>query len=103
MCVCVQARQNFGIVEMDGLVFVLGGENEETELLTMEVFDPHFKTWTTQTSMTMVRKVGHTHTNVSQKKCVSPVSLSHSLSPWSLSLSLSTPPSLLDRLLCLHE
>lgn len=54
---CVQARQNFGVVELDGLIYVLGGESEEAELTTVEVFDPHFKTWKMQTSMTMIRKV----------------------------------------------
>lgn len=53
----LQARQNFGVVELDGLIYVLGGENEETELITVEMFDPHFKTWKMQTSMTMIRKV----------------------------------------------
>lgn len=48
---------------MDGLIYVLGGENEDTEvLLTMEVFDPHLNTWTTQTSMTTVRKVRQNNT-----------------------------------------
>lgn len=54
-----QARQNFGVAELDGMIYVLGGEDEDIELLTVEVFDPHFNTWTTQTSMTMVRKVRH--------------------------------------------
>lgn len=53
----VQTRQNFGVVELDGLIYVLGGENEVTELTTVEVFDPHFNTWKPQTSMTMVRSV----------------------------------------------
>lgn len=53
----MQARQNFGVVELDGLIYVLGGENEETELITVEVFDPHFNSWRMQTSMTMIRKV----------------------------------------------
>ncbi|TSK38445.1 Gigaxonin [Bagarius yarrelli] len=53
------ARQHFCIAELDGLIYVLGGENEDTEvLLTMEVFDPHLNTWTIQTSMTTVRKFG---------------------------------------------
>lgn len=51
---------------MDGQIYVLGGENEDTEvLLTMEVFDPHLNNWTTQTSMTTVRKVGQKNTSVS--------------------------------------
>lgn len=50
---------------MDGLIYVLGGENEDTEvLLTMEVFDPHLNNWTTQTSMTTVRKVSERKTSV---------------------------------------
>ncbi|KAF0040837.1 hypothetical protein F2P81_006735 [Scophthalmus maximus] len=53
-----RARQNFGVVELDGLIYVLGGENDVTELITMEAFDPHFNTWKMQTSMTMIRKVG---------------------------------------------
>lgn len=52
-----QTRQNFGVVELDGLIYVLGGENEATELTAVEVFDPHFNTWKPQTSMTMVRSV----------------------------------------------
>lgn len=52
-----QTRQNFGVVELDGLIYVLGGENEVTELTSVEVFDPHFNTWKPQTSMTMVRSV----------------------------------------------
>lgn len=45
------------MVELDGLIYVLGGENEAMELTTVEVFDPHFNTWKPQTSMTMVRSV----------------------------------------------
>lgn len=60
-CFCLhlrlQTRQNFGVVELDGLIYVLGGENEVAELTTVEVFDPHFNTWKPQTSMTMVRSV----------------------------------------------
>lgn len=44
-------------MELDGLVYVLGGENNVAALTTVEVFDPHFNTWKTQTSMTMIRKV----------------------------------------------
>uniref|UniRef100_A0A3B3H382 Gigaxonin n=1 Tax=Oryzias latipes TaxID=8090 RepID=A0A3B3H382_ORYLA len=51
-------RQNFGVVELDGLIYVLGGENETAELTSVEVFDPHLSTWRMQTSMTMIRKVG---------------------------------------------
>lgn len=48
---------HFGIVELDGLVYVLGGESEDCELLTVEVYDPHFNTWSVGPNMTMVRKV----------------------------------------------
>lgn len=57
---CPQARQNFGLVELDGLVYVLGGENDVCALTSVEVFDPHSSTWRTQTSMTMIRKVTQT-------------------------------------------
>ena len=53
------------MVELDGLIYVLGGENGETELITVEVFDPHCSTWKVQTSMTMIRKVTtHIRTNI---------------------------------------
>jgi kelch-like protein 16 (gigaxonin) len=52
-----QARQNFGVVELDGMIYVLGGENKEMELVTMEMFNPYLKTWKLLPSMTMVRKV----------------------------------------------
>lgn len=55
-----QPRQNFGVVELDGLIYVLGGENETAELTSVEVFDPHLSTWRMQTSMTMIRKVSPT-------------------------------------------
>ncbi|MEQ2196382.1 hypothetical protein XENOCAPTIV_023258 [Xenoophorus captivus] len=55
---CSQPRQNFGVVEVDGLIYVLGGEAEDIALTTVEVFDPHFSSWKIQTSMTMIRKVG---------------------------------------------
>lgn len=45
------------MVELDGLIYVLGGENEVSELMTVELFDPHFNSWKMQTSMTMIRKV----------------------------------------------
>ena len=45
------------MVELDGMIYVLGGENKETELVTMEMFNPYLKTWKLLTSMTMVRKV----------------------------------------------
>jgi len=53
----LQARQSFGVVELDGLIYVLGGETKEAELITVEVFDPHCSAWKLQTSMTMIRKV----------------------------------------------
>lgn len=62
---CSQARQNFGVVELDGLIYVLGGESESAELTTVEVFDPHLNTWKMQTSMTMIRKVNPTR----REKC----------------------------------
>ncbi|KAL0167800.1 hypothetical protein M9458_036022, partial [Cirrhinus mrigala] len=50
---------HFAIAELDGKIYVLGGENEDTEvLLTMEVFDPHCNVWRTQPKMTTVRKFG---------------------------------------------
>lgn len=56
--VSAQARQHFAMAELDGMIYVLGGENEDTEvLLTMEVFDPHCNVWRTQPKMTTVRKV----------------------------------------------
>ena len=45
------------MVELDGMIYVLGGESKEMELVTMEMFNPYLKTWKLQTSMTMVRKV----------------------------------------------
>lgn len=54
----LKARQHFGIAELDGMVYVLGGENKNTEvLLSMEVFDPHCNVWKTQPNMSTVRKV----------------------------------------------
>ncbi|MEQ2176600.1 hypothetical protein GOODEAATRI_029667 [Goodea atripinnis] len=53
----LRPRQNFGVVEVDGLIYVLGGEAEDIALTTVEVFDPHFSSWKIQTSMTMIRKV----------------------------------------------
>ena len=58
--VSTQARQNFGLAELDGMVYVMGGEDLEIEMLTVEVFDPHSNTWKLSTSMNMVRKVGDT-------------------------------------------
>lgn len=45
------------MVELDGLIYVLGGESEDTALITVEAFDPHCNTWRMQSSMTMIRKV----------------------------------------------
>lgn len=44
-------------MEIDGLIHVLGGEDGASELLTMEVYDPHTRTWSARAGMTMVRKV----------------------------------------------
>lgn len=52
-----QARHNFGIVEIDGMLYVLGGEDGEKELISMECYDIYSKTWTKQPDLTMVRKV----------------------------------------------
>lgn len=45
------------MVELDGLIYVLGGETEDLELTSVEVFDPHSNNWKMTTSMTMIRKV----------------------------------------------
>lgn len=52
-----QARHNFGIVEIDGMLYILGGEDGEKELISMECYDIYSKTWTKQPDLTMVRKV----------------------------------------------
>lgn len=52
-----QARHNFGIVEIDGMLYVLGGEDGDKELISMECYDIYSKTWTKQPNLTMVRKV----------------------------------------------
>lgn len=52
-----QARHNFGIVEIDGMLYVLGGEDGDRELISMECYDIYSKTWTKQPDLTMVRKV----------------------------------------------
>lgn len=52
-----QARHNFGIVEIDGMLYILGGEDGEKELISMERYDIYSKTWTKQPDLTMVRKV----------------------------------------------
>lgn len=77
------------MVELDGLIYVLGGENDVIELITVEVFDPHFSTWKMQTSMTMIRKVQHTLTLCSQKSrtCYSARVNSKALDPYLKSTS----------------
>lgn len=52
-----QARHNFGIVEIDGMLYILGGEDGDRELISMECYDIYSKTWTKQPDLTMVRKV----------------------------------------------
>lgn len=52
-----QPRHNFGIVEIDGMLYILGGEDGEKELISMECYDIYSKTWTKQPDLTMVRKV----------------------------------------------
>lgn len=52
-----QGRHNFGIVEIDGMLYILGGEDGEKELISMECYDIYSKTWTKQPDLTMVRKV----------------------------------------------
>lgn len=53
----LQARHNFGIVEIDGMLYILGGEDGDRELISMECYDIYSKTWTKQPDLTMVRKV----------------------------------------------
>ncbi|KAM7332404.1 hypothetical protein ACRRTK_009112 [Alexandromys fortis] len=52
------ARHNFGIVEIDGMLYILGGEDGDRELISMECYDIYSKTWTKQPDLTMVRKIG---------------------------------------------
>lgn len=52
-----QARHNFGVVEIDGILYILGGEDGERELISMESYDIYSRTWTKQPDLTMVRKV----------------------------------------------
>lgn len=39
------------------MLYVLGGEDGEKELISMECYDTYSKTWTKQPDLTMVRKV----------------------------------------------
>ncbi|EMP36221.1 Gigaxonin [Chelonia mydas] len=55
---CMGARHNFGLVEIDGILYILGGEDGERELCSMECYDIYNKTWTKQPDLTMVRKIG---------------------------------------------
>ena len=43
--------------QIDGMLYVLGGEDGEKELISMECYDIYSKTWTKQPDLTMVRKV----------------------------------------------
>ncbi|KAF2984211.1 hypothetical protein EK904_013345 [Melospiza melodia maxima] len=52
------ARHNFGVVEIDGILYILGGEDGERELISMESYDIYSRTWTKQPDLTMVRKIG---------------------------------------------
>lgn len=40
------------------MLYVLGGEDGERELISMESYDIYNRTWTKQPDLTMVRKVG---------------------------------------------
>lgn len=40
-----EVRYNFGIVEIDGMLYILGGEDGEKELIFMECYDIYFKIW----------------------------------------------------------
>lgn len=39
------------------MLYILGGEDGEKELISMERYDIYSKTWTKQPDLTMVRKV----------------------------------------------
>ncbi|POI27737.1 hypothetical protein CIB84_008513, partial [Bambusicola thoracicus] len=54
----MNARHNFGVVEIDGILYILGGEDGERELISMESYDIYNRTWTKQPDLTMVRKIG---------------------------------------------
>lgn len=56
-CLSLQARHNFGIVEIDGMLYILGGEDGDKELISMERYDIYSRTWAKQPDLTMVRKV----------------------------------------------
>lgn len=45
------------MVEIDGILYILGGEDGERELISMESYDIYNRTWTKQPDLTMVRKV----------------------------------------------
>lgn len=45
------------MVEIDGILYILGGEDGERELISMESYDIYSRTWTKQPDLTMVRKV----------------------------------------------
>jgi len=45
------------VVEIDGILYILGGEDGERELISMESYDIYSRTWTKQPDLTMVRKV----------------------------------------------
>ncbi|KAJ6666073.1 hypothetical protein lerEdw1_000977 [Lerista edwardsae] len=53
-------RINHGVLsaEIDGVLYVLGGEDGERELISMESFDIYNRTWTKQPDLTMIRKIG---------------------------------------------
>ncbi|OWK61652.1 Gigaxonin [Lonchura striata] len=50
----VNARHNFGVVEIDGILYILGGEDGERELISMESYDIYSRTWTKQPDLTMI-------------------------------------------------
>lgn len=45
------------MVEIDGILYILGGEDGEKELISIESYDIYSRTWTKQPDLTMVRKV----------------------------------------------
>ncbi|KAF4788795.1 Gigaxonin [Turdus rufiventris] len=53
-------RINHGVLsaEIDGILYILGGEDGERELISMESYDIYSRTWTKQPDLTMVRKIG---------------------------------------------
>ncbi|CAI9599571.1 unnamed protein product [Staurois parvus] len=54
----LEERHSFGVVEIDGVIYILGGEDGDRELISMESYDTCTKTWSKQQNMTMVRKIG---------------------------------------------